>query len=54
MLVNMNFACKDVLLENDMLEKATKIKEFEYSPLGTELKAQTDIAKNNNNNNNSK
>ena len=36
---------KDVLLENDLLEKATKIKRFEYSPLGTELKAQTDITK---------
>ena len=28
-----------------MLEKAATIKRFEYSPLGKELKAQTDIAK---------
>ena len=28
-----------------MLEKATTIKRFEYSPLDKELKAQTDIAK---------
>ena len=28
-----------------MLEKAATTKRFEYSPLGKELKAQTDIAK---------
>ena len=28
-----------------MLEKATKIKRFEYSPLSVELKKQTDMAK---------
>ena len=28
-----------------MLEKAAALKRFEYSPLGKELKAQTDIAK---------
>ena len=37
--------CKDVLLKKDLLEKATTMKTFEYSPLGKELKAQTDIAK---------
>ena len=36
---------KDVLPEKDFLEKAAAIKIFEYSPLGKELKAQTDIAK---------
>ena len=35
----------DVLPEKDFLEKAAKMKRFEYSPLGKELKAQTDIAK---------
>ena len=35
MLVNMK----------DLLEKAVTIKRLEYSPLGKELKAQTDIAK---------
>ena len=37
---------KDVLLEKDLLEKAVTKKRFEYSQLGKELKAQTDIAKN--------
>ena len=37
---------KDVLLEKDLLEKAVTMKRFEYSQLGKELKAQTDIAKN--------
>ena len=32
--------------EKDLLEKAVSIKRFEYSPLGKEIKAQTDIAKN--------
>ena len=31
--------------KKDLLEKAATIKRFEYSPLGKELKAQTDIAK---------
>ena len=35
---------KDVLPENDVLEKAATMKIFKYSPLGKELKAQTDIA----------
>ena len=30
---------KDVLPEKELLEKATTIKRFEYSPLGKELKA---------------
>ena len=37
--------CKDVLPEKDLLEEAATMKRFEYSPLGKELKAQTDIAK---------
>ena len=36
---------KDVLPEKDLLDKATTIKRFEYSPLGTELKKQTGITK---------
>ena len=36
---------KDVLPEKGLLEKAAIIKRFEYSPLGSELKRQTDIAK---------
>ena len=35
---------KDVLPEKDLLEKADTMKRFKYSPLGEELKAQTDIA----------
>ena len=35
---------KDVLLENDLLEKAAASKRFEYSPLGKELKKQTSVA----------
>ena len=38
---------QDVLQNKDLLEKAAKIKRFEYSPWGKQLKAQTDIAKNN-------
>ena len=34
-----------VLPEKDLLEEAATMKRFEYSPLGRELKAQTDIAK---------
>ena len=37
---------KDVLPEKDLLGKAAAMKRFWYSPLGKELKAQTDIAKN--------
>ena len=36
---------KDVSPEKSLLEKAATTKRFEYSPLGKELKAQTDIAK---------
>ena len=36
---------KDVLFKKHLLEKATTMKTFEYSPLGKELKAQTDITK---------
>ena len=36
---------KDVLLEQNLLEKTSTIKRFEYLPLGKEIKAQTDIAK---------
>ena len=36
---------KDVFPEKDFLEKAATIKTFEYSALGSELKKQTDIAK---------
>ena len=43
MLVNMNF--KDVLPEKDFQEKTATMKRFEYSPLGKELNAQTDIEK---------
>ena len=38
-------ACKDILPEKGLLEKAAEIKRFEYSSLGRELKMQTDIAK---------
>ena len=36
---------KDILPEKDLLEKTATVKRFEYSILGKELKAQTDIAK---------
>ena len=36
---------KDVLSDKDLLEKAATMKRFGCSPLGKELKAQTDIAK---------
>ena len=36
---------KDVLPEQNLLKKAAAIKRFENSPLGKELKAQTDIPK---------
>ena len=35
---------KDVLPKKDLLEKAATIKRFEYSPLGKELKKQTNVA----------
>ena len=38
---------QDVLQKKDLLEKAAKLKRFEYSPWGKQLKAQTEIAKNN-------
>ena len=34
---------KDVLLEKELLEKATAIKRFEYAPLRKELKKQTSV-----------
>ena len=37
---------EDALPENELLEKDATVKIFEYSPLGIELKAQTDIAEN--------
>ena len=37
---------KDVLPEKVLLEKAATLKRFEYSPLGKELKAQTDLQRN--------
>ena len=46
MLVNINFNWQRCFTrKNDLLEKAATIKRFEYSVLGKELKAQTDIAK---------
>ena len=36
---------KEVLPEKDLLEKAAALKRFEYSPIGKELNAQTDVAK---------
>ena len=36
---------KDVSPEQNLLKKAAAIKRFEYSPLGKELKVQTDIPK---------
>ena len=36
---------EEVLLERGLLEKATTIRRFEYSPLASELKKDTDIAK---------
>ena len=37
---------KDVLPEQDLLEKAAAIKRFEYSLLGKELEKQTRVAEN--------
>ena len=37
---------RDGLPEKDLLEKATTIKRFEYLPLNSELKKQTDIIEN--------
>ena len=39
------FTGKDDLPEKYLLKKATTIKRFEYSPLASELKKQTSIAK---------
>ena len=36
---------KDVLTENELLEKAITLKRFEYFLLGKELESQTDISK---------
>ena len=36
---------KYILLKKDLLEKAATIKRFEYLPLDSELKKQTDTAK---------
>ena len=36
---------EDVLPKKDLLEKAATMKTFEYSPLGKELKAQTNYCK---------
>ena len=36
---------KDVLHEKDLLEKAAKMKRFEHSLLGKELKPQSDFGK---------
>ena len=35
---------KEVLPEKDLLEEAATTKRFKYSPIGGELKKQTDIA----------
>ena len=40
------FEWEDALPEKELLEKDATVKIFEYSLLGVELKAQTDIAKN--------
>ena len=37
---------KVVLPEKDLIKKSATIKRFHYFPLGKELKAQTEIAKN--------
>ena len=36
---------KDILPEEDFLEKATTIKRFEYLPLDSQLENQTDLQK---------
>ena len=43
--VKLNFGQQDVLPEEELLQKAATIKRFEYSPLGIQLKIQTDIVK---------
>ena len=46
MSVNMNFWLTNMFYQKKtLLEKAVTMKRFEYSPLGKELKTQTDIAK---------
>ena len=37
---------QDILPEKELLKKPAKIKGYEYSPLGSELKKQTGTAKN--------
>ena len=39
------FMVEDVLPEKELLEIVATFKRFEYSPLGSKLKKQTDIAK---------
>ena len=43
MLLNMNFRCftRKRCFAKDVLEKAARMKKFEYLPLGKEFKAQT-------------
>ena len=36
---------KDVLPEKELLEKSAALTKFEYSPLGSELKKQIELAK---------
>ena len=38
------FTDQDLLLEKDLPRKAATKERFEYSPLGSELKSETDIA----------
>ena len=44
-LVNMNFYLSKCFIQKRPIEKAATMNRFEYSPLGKELKTQTDIAK---------
>ena len=41
------FTDQDLLLEKDLPRKAGTKERFEYSPLGSELKSETDIANQN-------
>ena len=41
------FTDQDLLLEKDLPRKAATKERFEYSPLGSELKSETDIANQN-------
>ena len=47
MFVNFFLTGKGVLPKKDLLEKSARIKRFEYSPLGKDLKAQTSAAEKN-------